>query len=379
MEERTYTINTSELVIRFGNILDSESDIIVSSDDNSLSMGGGVSGAILSKGGQEIQKDAKKRIPVELGDAIVTTAGDLPQKYVFHCVTIDYANGERRAPNNPELQQLIVRRSVEKCLQLMALLDMESIAFPSIGAGRAKFPIEDVAASMVEIITHFLYTTNNRYRVELYLFDRYEKMTFMDYMVFFENVATNIKLLQLKLSPSSQHNTVTDIEPFNSLNQKVKGRMAVLSPKDEHKVFVSYSRKDTEKAREFCEQMDDNGISYWIDVEGRYHCEDFKEIIVDAIESSKLVLFLSSENSNASIHVQNEIRYAISAKIKILPVHLDDSPYAKCLRLDLTNKQWIDYTNNPNDGIRDFTNTLKLLFNNYSESVLSRSNPRNLK
>ena len=242
---------------------------------------------------------------------------------------------------------------------------MESIAFPSIGAGLAKFPIEDVAASMVEIITHFLYTTNNRYKVELYLYDRYKKMTFMDYMVFFENVATNIKLLQLKLSPSVHQNTVIDIGVLDSLNQKVKGQMAVLSPTDEHKVFVSYSRKDMEKAREFCKQMDDNKISYWIDIEGRFHCEDFREIIVDAIESSKLVLFLSSENSNASIYVQNEISYAISAKIKVLPVHLDDSPYAKCLRLDLTNKQWIDYYSNPKERIIDFTNTLKLIFKDY--------------
>ena len=138
--------------------------------------------------------------------------------------------------------------------------------------------------------------------------------------------------------------------------------MAVRFPKDDHKVFVSYSRKDMNQAEEFCKQMDNNGISYWIDIEGRYHCEDFKEIIVDAIESARLVLFLSSENSNASEYVQSEIKYAISAKIRILPVHLDDSPYAKCLRLDLTNKQWIDYSNNPNGAINDFVNTLQLLF-----------------
>jgi O-acetyl-ADP-ribose deacetylase (regulator of RNase III) len=362
MNERTYIINTSELVVRFGNILDSEADVIVSSDDNAISMGGGVSGAILSKGGQDIIKDAHKKIPAELGDAIVTTAGDLPQKYVFHCVTLDYANGERHAPDKPELQQLIVRRSVEKCLQLMALLDMESIAFPSIGAGLAKFPIEDVAASMVEILTSFLYTTSNRYRIELYLFDRYNKMTMMDYMVFFENIATNIKLLQIKYSPTEQHCTKKEPQRIKTSVQVFKGRMAVLSPSVEHKVFVSYSRKDVNLARVFCKQMDKLGISYWIDIEGRYHGEDFKEIIVDAIESTQLVLFLSSKNSNESTYVQQEISYAISAKIKVLPIHLDDSPYAKCLRLDLNNKQWIDYTKNKKERIRDFVNTLQLQF-----------------
>ena len=362
MNERTYQINTSELIIKFGDILESNADIIVSSDDNYISMGGGVSGAILSKAGGEVLKDAHKKIPAELGDAIVTTAGDLPQKYVFHCITLDYASGRRRTSSNIELQRLIVRRSVEKCLQLMALLDMESIAFPSIGAGLAKFPLEDVAISMAEIVTNFLFTTNKRYRIELYLFDRYNTISMMDYMVFFENVAMNIKLLEMKVSPNRNDRTKLAAKASVPRNNVVKGKMAVISPKDEHKVFVSYSRKDNEYALAFCEQMDRLGISYWIDVEGKYHGEDFKETIVDAIESSQLMLFLSSTNSNESKYVQDEVKYAISANIKVLPIHLDDSPYAKCLRLDLTNKQWIDYSINQEGGMKDFVHTLQLCF-----------------
>jgi hypothetical protein len=187
-------------------------------------------------------------------------------------------------------------------------------------------------------------------------------MTMMDYMVFFENIATNIKLLQIKYSPTEQHCTKKEPQRIKTSVQVFKGRMAVLSPSVEHKVFVSYSRKDVNLARVFCKQMDKLGISYWIDIEGRYHGEDFKEIIVDAIESTQLVLFLSSKNSNESTYVQQEISYAISAKIKVLPIHLDDSPYAKCLRLDLNNKQWIDYTKNKKERIRDFVNTLQLQF-----------------
>ncbi len=362
MNERSYIINTSELVIRFGNILESKADVIVSSDDNFISMGGGVSGAILAKGGHEILKDAQKKVPAELGDAIVTTAGNLPQKYVFHCITLDFANGRRlTVPQNSDLQKFIVRHSVEKCLQLMVLLDVDSIAFPSIGAGLAKIPIEDVAASMVEIITTFLHMTNNRYRIELYLFDRFNQMSMMDYMMFFENVATNIKLLQLKNIPTNQQTIEKKVGNNDSRANNI-GKMAVHKPTDEHIVFVSYSRKDMDLAKVFCKQMDTLGISYWIDVEGKYHGEDFRETIVDAIEQSKLVLFLSSENANKSLYVQNEVSYAISSKIKVLPVRLDDSQYAKCLRLDLTNKQWINYFNNPESGINDFVQTLQLLF-----------------
>ncbi len=70
---RTYNINNSQLTIKFGNILDAESEIIVSSDDYMLSMGGGISRTIRIGAGDEIRNDAKKKIPASLGDVVVTT------------------------------------------------------------------------------------------------------------------------------------------------------------------------------------------------------------------------------------------------------------------------------------------------------------------
>lgn len=57
---RTYTINNSKLTIKFGNIITSSADIIVSSDDYILSMGGGASAAIYNAAGPTIRTDARK-------------------------------------------------------------------------------------------------------------------------------------------------------------------------------------------------------------------------------------------------------------------------------------------------------------------------------
>ena len=73
---KEYHINNSTIKIIFGNILDSQVEVIVSSDDCHITMGGGVSMAIKRKEGTgAIMLDAKKNIPAEIGDVVVSTAG----------------------------------------------------------------------------------------------------------------------------------------------------------------------------------------------------------------------------------------------------------------------------------------------------------------
>ena len=77
MDPRQYIFNHSILTVRFGNILESQTEVIVSSDDCYVTMGGGVSRAILKEGGLGIKSDAQKMVPVPLGDVVVTTEGSL--------------------------------------------------------------------------------------------------------------------------------------------------------------------------------------------------------------------------------------------------------------------------------------------------------------
>ena len=95
-----------------------------------------------------------------------------------------------------------------------------------------------------------------------------------------------------------------------------------------HQVFISYSRKDKDVADGLCEVLKENSIVYWIDKEGIYSSSNYKELIVDAIDVSKAVIFISSVNSNASINVIRKIGYAINMNKPILPLMLDDTPYS---------------------------------------------------
>lgn len=359
--ERKYEINTSTLTIRFGNIIDSDADVIVSSDDSELSMGGGISGTILVNGGEVILEDARKNIPAQLGDVIITTAGKLSQKYIFHCVTIDYSEGARNSSEDTGLQDFIIRRSVDKCLRMMPLLGIGSIAFPAIGAGVAHFSIEELATSMVEIITDFLYTTSKKYQIEIYLFDRFHQKEVLDYMAFFESVAKSIENHKTPKTDSSEIYMPNPIMIQKSSKSKSFGIMAALSPHDDHKVFVSYSRTDMETAQLFCEQMDNMGISYWIDINGKYSGNNFKEVLVDAIDSCQVMLFLSSLESNNSPFVIKEISLAVAGNKTILPIRLDDAQYAKSIRFDLSDIDWIEFSKgNSDEAMEKFRYCLQL-------------------
>lgn len=91
MEPRKYQFNNSTLTIVFGDIVTSKAEVIVSSDDTGISMGGGISGCIRRAGGESIRQDAQKKLPAQLGDVVVSTAGTLEhQKFIFHCLTIDH-------------------------------------------------------------------------------------------------------------------------------------------------------------------------------------------------------------------------------------------------------------------------------------------------
>ena len=98
-------------------------------------------------------------------------------------------------------------------------------------------------------------------------------------------------------------------------------------------------------AEHLCNILKENGIEYWIDKEGIYSSSNYKELIVDAIEVSKAVIFISSANSNASINVIREIGYAVNMNKPILPLMLDDAPYAKSIRLDISDIDQIDFKN----------------------------------
>lgn len=220
--ERVYKINNSTLRVIFGDITKSTTDVIVSSDDAYLTMGGGVSKAIRMFASDNIYKDTKKHIPASLGDVIVTSAVDLPHKYVFHAITISKENRLIKwvdRPDDPkEVQRFIVRSAVEKCCALLVSLGLNSISFPAIGAGSARIPYDLVAREMAESLTAYLSATEEQLSMELYLMDRNGKMTEMDFIIFFEQIAIAIQGMKQRLQNKTK--PIEDTLAYNVKNKE---------------------------------------------------------------------------------------------------------------------------------------------------------------
>ena len=110
-----------------------------------------------------------------------------------------------------------------------------------------------------------------------------------------------------------------------------------------HDVFISYSRKDTDTVAHIRALLEENGIAYWIDKTGIFSGQRFKEVIVDAIDTAKAVLFISSVNSNRSKNVIKEIGTADKLDKIVVPLRLDDAPYDKNIIYDVANVDHIEY------------------------------------
>ena len=322
--------------------MQSKAEVIVSSDDTEITMGGGVSRTILRKGGSAIQYDARKKLPVGIGDVVVSTAGALElQKYIFHCITLLYderKDTEAKMGKSEDIQTYILQHSIDKCFSLLHALEINSIAFPCIGAGAAHFPIEKVAEVMADAISANLIKTQKAFNIELYLFDRFNRLDKMNYIDIFENFAVKAAFAKHRREVDMK---MLDIDYCNEVLNDIE------MPKREdmkHKVFISYSRKDEEKVKSITNVLKSNNIDFWIDKNGIFSGENYKEVIVDAIDCSKVVVFVSSTNSNLSINVVRELGYAVKQDKRIIPILLDDAQYAKSIRLDIADIDQLDFT-----------------------------------
>ncbi len=122
------------IVIVKGDITGVEADAIVNPANTYLIMGGGVAGAIRRKGGEIIQREALKKAPIDIGEAVETTAGTLKARYVIHAPTVKSPGGRSK----PEY----IRKAVRAAINRAEELGLKSIAFPAMGAGVGGVPVD---------------------------------------------------------------------------------------------------------------------------------------------------------------------------------------------------------------------------------------------
>jgi len=134
-------IKDTEIKIVQGDITELKVDAIVNAANNKLVMGGGVAGVIKKKGGKVIEEEAVKKGPIEIGQAVYTSAGNLPFKYVIHAATMgmDFKTDEIK-----------IRNSCRSSLKLAEELKIKSIAFPALGCGVGGFPMLASAKIMAQ-------------------------------------------------------------------------------------------------------------------------------------------------------------------------------------------------------------------------------------
>lgn len=160
------TINQTALRLDFYDITTLDVDVVVSSDDVGLSMGGGVSRAILGAGGESVRREARAQAPLPLGGVAVTTAGRMRAKRVFHAAVLDPAD---RDSTTVELVTGVTAR----CLELCDGMGFRSIALPALATGAARLSLERSAVAMlIEIASHLRSPTGLR-TVVLALFPRF--------------------------------------------------------------------------------------------------------------------------------------------------------------------------------------------------------------
>ena len=126
-----------------GDITEQQVDAIVNAANSSLLGGGGVDGAIHRRGGSEILAECRKirehdypdGLPV--GQAVATTAGRLPARWVIHTVGPTWAKTKDKSP--------LLASCYLSSLAVADRLGAETVAFPAISTGVYRWPMEDAA------------------------------------------------------------------------------------------------------------------------------------------------------------------------------------------------------------------------------------------
>jgi len=129
-----------------GDITELEIDAIINAANSDLWMGSGVAGAIKKKGGDEIEMEAMTLGPIRPGEAIMTTGGKLPAKYVIHCAGM---------PPGGSATYWNVKSSVGAALALACDSNLKGVAFPAIGAGVGGLAPEESARAIAESIIDY--------------------------------------------------------------------------------------------------------------------------------------------------------------------------------------------------------------------------------
>jgi O-acetyl-ADP-ribose deacetylase (regulator of RNase III) len=128
-------------------------DAVVNAANSSLMGGGGVDGAIHRAGGPAILEECRKivseigRLPT--GEAVITTAGNMPARHVIHTVGPVWHGGKQK-------EKSLLRNAYYNSLRVAKENDVKTVAFPSISTGVYGYPVRLAAKEAVDAVAQFV-------------------------------------------------------------------------------------------------------------------------------------------------------------------------------------------------------------------------------
>ncbi len=150
-------------------ITETDTEVIVNAANNNLWMGGGVAGAIKALGGKSVEDDAMARGPIMPGEAVYSTAGKLPFRYVIHAAVMG---------QDLRTTAKLIRQATIASLVTAEKLKVKSIALPAFGTGVGKFPLQACANIMTKAVIGFEGSSDSLDRVQFCMLGAAGYMTF---------------------------------------------------------------------------------------------------------------------------------------------------------------------------------------------------------
>jgi O-acetyl-ADP-ribose deacetylase (regulator of RNase III) len=132
----------AELEVLQADVTKLEVDAIANAANTQLMHGGGVAGAISRAGGPSVQRESDERAPIGLGEAVETSAGDMPARWVIHAATMELGG-----PTSAD----VIERATRSTLAKAEELGCSSVALVAFGTGVGGFPLDEAARLMAGV------------------------------------------------------------------------------------------------------------------------------------------------------------------------------------------------------------------------------------
>lgn len=164
-------MSATTVVIIAGDLVEQDVDAIVNAANSELLLGGGVAGAIRTRGGPAIQRECDAHGRVKVGEAAITGGGELRARHVIHAASMQL--GGRTTAES-------LRSSMDSAFRLALKNNVRTIAVPAVGTGIAGFPMNECARVMSECVRSALTSGWQPDEIRFVLFGESARSTFED-------------------------------------------------------------------------------------------------------------------------------------------------------------------------------------------------------